>query len=46
MKVSIAPDGGVSVSGIDDENIRSRVETFISERCADRLYHYYTGIAA
>lgn len=45
MKVSIAPDGGVSVSGINDENIRSRVETLISGRYADRLYHYYTGIA-
>ncbi len=45
MNVQISPDGKVTVSGIDDETIRSLAEKLITDRYADRLYNHYTQIA-
>ena len=38
-------NGNVTVSGIEDKEVREQVQKLVEEKYSDRMYQYYTGIA-
>ena len=45
MQIKIESNGNVTVSGIEDKEVREQVQKLVEEKYSDRMYQYYTGIA-
>ena len=42
MQIKIESNGNVTVSGIEDKEVREQVQKLVEEKYSDRMYQYYT----